>query len=250
MQKERFLKIETNKQIAIIGDIHGCFLEFKNLVDKLISEYKNNILIISVGDTIDRGDFNLETLKYTFSLFKQKIYLEVKSNHNDKLYRWFLGRNVSISYGLEKTINEIKALPKNKFEKLREEYINYYENLPLYIIVNKKVVVAHAGIKDEYIGRVDKKVKSFVLYGETTGKFTPEGFPERIDWTKFRKLRKNSPKIVYGHVVFEEPYINNLCYGIDTGCVLGNKLTAYLPFEEKFIFEKAQKQYFSFEEKK
>jgi hypothetical protein len=245
--KEKYLEIETKKQVAIIGDIHGCFIEFKNIVNRLKSEYGKNLLIVSVGDTIDRGDYNLETLKYTFSLFKEGNYLEVKSNHNDKLYRWFLGRNVTISYGLEKTINEIKSLPKEEFNKLREQYISYYENLPLYIIINKKVVVAHAGIKDKYIGRVDKKVKSFVLYGETTGKFTEEGFPERIDWTRYRKVNEKSPKIVYGHVVYEEPYINNLCYGIDTGCVLGNKLTAYLPFEEKFIFEKARKKYFSFD---
>jgi len=245
--KERYLEITTDKNIAVIGDIHGCFFEFKNLVEKLISEYKDNILIISVGDTIDRGDYNLDTLKYTFSLFKRGIYLEVKSNHNEKLYKWFLGRNITISYGLEKTINEIKKLPEAEFNKLKEEYLDYYSNLPLYIVVNKKVVVAHAGILDRYIGRTDKKVKSFVLYGKTTGKFTPEGFPERVDWTKERVVNENSPKIVYGHVVFEEPYINNLCYGIDTGCVLGNKLTAYLPFEDRFIFEKAKRQYFSFD---
>lgn len=209
--------------------------------------FGKDTLIVSVGDTIDRGDYNLETLKYTFSLYKGGNYLEVKSNHNEKIYKWFLGRNVRISFGAQKTIKEFERLNKFELEKLKEEYISYYEKLPLYIIINENLVIAHAGILDRYIGRTDKKVKSFVLYGKTTGKFTKDGFPQRLDWTKERLVKTNSPKIIYGHVIHKEPYINNKAYGIDTGCFIGNKLTAYLPYEELFIFEKAKKRYYSFD---
>ncbi|MDQ7055951.1 MAG: hypothetical protein Q9M89_05555 [Persephonella sp.] len=74
-----------------------------------------------------------------------------------------------------------------------------------------------------------------------------KGFPERIDWTRDRIVTENSPKIIYGHVVYDEPYINNRCYGIDTGCVLGNKLTGYNPFTDEFIYISAKRQYFSFD---
>ncbi len=244
---EKYKKIKIDKTYAVVGDVHGCYYEFKNLIQKLEDKYGKDVFIISVGDTVDRGDYNLKTIEYTMELFEKGRYLEVQSNHNDKFVRWLKGRNVKISYGMQKTVDEFLSLPEKKQQILREKIINFYEKLPLYLIINDNVVVAHAGIKDEYIGRTDKKVKSFVLYGETTGKFTPEGFPERIDWTKKRKVNPNSPKIVYGHVVFPEPYINNKCYGIDTGCVLGNKLTAYIPDKEEFVFEKAQKQYYSFE---
>jgi diadenosine tetraphosphatase ApaH/serine/threonine PP2A family protein phosphatase len=119
--------------------------------------------------------------------------------------------------------------------------------VPLYLIVNNnETVVAHAGIKDNMIRQVSKKIKDFVLYGQTTGRFLENGFPERLDWTINRKVTPESPKIVYGHVVYDEPYINNKCYGIDTGCVLGKKLTAYFPREDKFEFVKAKKQYYTF----
>ncbi len=245
--REKFLKINTKRQIAVIGDVHGCFIEFKNLVDKIRGMFGKDILIISVGDTVDRGDYNLETLKYTFSLYKEGNYLEVKSNHNEKIYKWLLGRNVRISFGAQKTIEEFKNLTKSEFEKVREEYINYYEKLPLYIVINNNIVVAHAGILDRYIGKTDKKVKGFVLYGKTTGKFTKDGFPERLDWTKERTVKQNSPKIIYGHIIYKEPYINNRAYGIDTGCFTGSKLTAYLPYEELFVFERAKKKYYSFD---
>ncbi len=247
---DSFIQITLNRPFAVIGDIHGCLLEFKSLVEKVRKEYGDDTLIISVGDTVDRGDYNIETVKYCFSLKEKGNFIEVQSNHNLKFYRWLKGKNVKVSYGMQKTVNEYLSLSDKEREEFKEKYINYYESCPLYVIVHtggEKVVVAHAGIKDEMIGKVNKKIKDFVIYGETTGKFTEKGFPERIDWTGDRVLTENSPKIVYGHVVYEEPYINNKCYGIDTGCVLGNKLTAYIPAEEKFIFEKARKKYFSFD---
>ncbi len=247
---DTFLEISIDKPFAVIGDVHGCYVEFESLVEKVRKEYGKNTLIVSVGDTVDRGDYNIETVRYCFRLKKEGNFIEVKSNHNKKFYRWLKGKNVNVSFGMQKTVEEFLSLPESEQEKLRKEYISYYEKCPLYLIINtekEKIVVAHAGIKDEMIGKTGKKVEAFVLYGETTGRYTEKGFPERVDWTKNRKVDENSPVIVYGHVVFDEPYINNKCYGIDTGCVLGNKLTAYIPLEDRFIFEKARKTYFIFD---
>ncbi|WP_029522089.1 metallophosphoesterase [Persephonella sp. KM09-Lau-8] len=244
---DRPVGIETDKEVVIIGDIHGCLIEFQEMVSKIQSRYGEDTIIVSLGDTIDRGDYNVETLEYCFELQKTGRFIEIQSNHNLKLYRWFKGRKVNISSGMKKTIDQIIQMPEKKQEELKEKYIRYYESLPLYLIINGSVVVAHAGIKDEMIGKVNRKIKDFVIFGETTGRYTEKGFPERLDWTKNRKVDKYSPIIVYGHVVFEKPYINNKAYGIDTGCVLGNMLTAYNPFRDEFLFVQAKKQYFSFD---
>ncbi|NPA17444.1 MAG: metallophosphoesterase [Aquificae bacterium] len=240
-----YTELKNVKNLFVIGDVHGCYLEFESLVNRILKE--KDPVIISVGDTVDRGDYNLKTLELCFEMKEAGFFYEVQSNHNLKLYRWFSGKKVNVSRGLEKTVREIMNLPVEERFELRQRYMEYYQSLPLYILVNGSVVVAHAGIKDEMIGKTDKKVRDFVIYGQTTGRYTPEGFPERVDWTKDRMVDENSPKIVYGHVVFPEPYINNRCYGIDTGCVLGNRLTAYNPFTDEFIFEKARRVYFSFD---
>ncbi len=244
---DSFLKINTEKLYAVIGDVHGCYYELKELITNLQSKYGKDILIISVGDNVDRGDYNLKTLDLCIELFNEGKFIEVQSNHMDKFVRWLKGSNVKISYGMQKTVDEFLNLPKTIQEQYRKKIIEYYSSAPLYVIVNKETVIAHAGIKDDMIGKTGKKVKSFVLYGQTTGRYTPEGFPERLDWTKERKLKANSPKIVYGHVVFQKPYINNKCYGIDTGCVFGNKLTAYIPQIDTFEFVKAKKTYYTFD---
>lgn len=244
---EKFLEIKIDRDYVVIGDIHGCFVEFREMLRIVEDRYGKDVLIFSVGDTIDRGDYNIQTLTYTMELAKRGRFFEVKSNHLDKFVRWLKGSNVNISHGMQKTVDEFLSLNKNYQEKLRQEVVQYYENLPLYYVINKNTVVAHAGIKDEFIGRADKQVKSFVLYGQTTGRYTEKGFPERIDWTKDRKINNQSPKIVYGHVVYDEVYINNLCYGIDTGAVIGNKLTAYNPVKDDFFYVKSQKVYYSFD---
>lgn len=244
---DNFLEIEIGGKYVIVGDIHGCLEEFKELLRIVEDKYGKGCRIISVGDTIDRGEYNIDTLLFTLSLYREGRYLEVKSNHLDKFVRWLKGSKVSISYGMQKTVDEFLSLNKKVQDKIRDDVIEYYEKLPLYIIINQSVVVAHAGIKDEFIYRSDKQVRSFVLYGETTGRYTEKGFPERIDWTKSRRVNKNSPKIVYGHVVQDEVYVNNLCYGIDTGAVLGNKLTAYCPQTEEFIQVNSKRAYYTFE---
>ncbi|SNZ02521.1 Calcineurin-like phosphoesterase [Persephonella hydrogeniphila] len=241
-----FLNIKTEENVVVVGDVHGCYLEFLQMLDEIKKMYGEKTLVVSVGDTVDRGDFNVEMLNLCFRLKEEGNFIEVQSNHNLKLYRWFKGKKVNISYGMKKTVDQILSLPEDERNRLKEKYINYYETLPLYLIINSSVVVAHAGIKDDMLGKVNKKIKDFVIYGETTGRYTEEGFPERVDWTRERVVNENSPKIVYGHVVYKEPYINNLCYGIDTGCVLGNKLTGYNPFTDEFIFIKAKRRYFSF----
>ena len=243
---DSYLNLNLKNLYAIIGDVHGCYDELKELTEKIWEKYGEDTFIISVGDNIDRGDYNLKTIDYCIELYNQGRFIEVQSNHMDKFVRWLKGNNVSISHGMQKTVEEFLSLPEFARKEYRQKILDYYSKVPLYLIINNNVVVAHAGIKDEMIGKTGKKVKSFVLYGETTGRYTPEGFPERLDWTKKRKVKPNSPKIVYGHVVFEEPYINNKCYGIDTGCVFGNKLTAYIPELETFEFVSAKKTYYSF----
>ncbi len=243
---DTFLKIQKEKY-AVIGDSHGCYYELKELIENIWSKYGEDTFIVSVGDNIDRGDYNLKTLKLCMNLFYEGKFIEVQSNHMNKFIKWLYGKNVKVSYGMQKTVQEFNSLSNEEKEKLRKEIIDYYNNIPLYLIVNdNESVVAHAGIKDNMIGKVSNKIKSFVLYGETTGRFLENGFPERLDWTLDRKVDDKSPKIIYGHVVYNEPYINKKCYGIDTGCVLGNKLTAYLPKEDKFEFVKAKKKYYTF----
>jgi polynucleotide kinase-phosphatase len=96
-----------------------------------------------------------------------------------------------------------------------------------------KLVVAHAGIKEEMIGRSSGAVREFCLYGETTGATDEFGLPVRHNWAS---EYRGGTTVVYGHTpVVKAEWLNNtIC--IDTGCVFGGKLTA-LRWPEKELVE-------------
>ena len=51
-----------------------------------------------------------------------------------------------------------------------------------YVLDDGKLVVAHAGMKEEMQGRGSGKVRDFALYGETTGETDEFGLPVRYNW--------------------------------------------------------------------
>ncbi|MCG3017461.1 hypothetical protein KZ288_27380, partial [Escherichia coli] len=86
-------------------------------------------------------------------------------NHCNKLYRFFKGNKVQIKHGLETTVAEYNDLSEAQQQEIKHKFMELYENAPLYVhLKQEQLVIAHAGIRADYIGRNDKKVKTFVLY--------------------------------------------------------------------------------------
>ena len=51
-----------------------------------------------------------------------------------------------------------------------------------YVLDDGRLVVAHAGLKEAYHGRASGRVRSFALYGDTTGETDEYGLPVRYPW--------------------------------------------------------------------
>lgn len=234
-------------KLDIIGDVHGCLNECLNLMKKL--GYQNNgrsyyhpekRQIVFLGDITDRGPDSIKTIELVYQLvLKDKIAHYTPGNHCNKLYRYFLGNNVKINNGLDTTVEEFLNLTKAKQNLLRKKFIDLYEQADLYLqFPQVSVVVAHAGIRSDYIGRFDKKVQTFVLYGDITGERHPDGRPVRRDWAK---TYQGSNWVIYGHTPVLEPRILNKTINIDLGCVYGHKLAAFrLPEETVTTVESEQ----------
>jgi protein phosphatase len=172
-------------QIDIIGDIHGCYAEFVALTKKLGYDWTNGFPVHPrgrklgfVGDLTDRGPESLHTIETVYSLVENNVAYYVPGNHCNKLYRFFLGRNVQITHGLETTVAEYHALSAKEQAVIKRKFISLYESAPLYARLDGgNLIIAHAGIRQNYIGRYDKKVQTFVLYGDITGETNPDGTP-------------------------------------------------------------------------
>lgn len=217
----------------VIGDIHGCYDEMIALIEKLgyslssgFPVHPENRTLVFLGDLTDRGPKSLEVVEFVGRAVEEGAVRYVPGNHCNKLYRFFKGNPVKLQHGLETTAAEYRNLPKHKQKDIRDLFMRLYENAPLYeILHNGELVVAHAGIKAEDIGKKPVgKVKQFVLYGDITGETLPDGRPVRRDWAAHYK---GDPWVVYGHTPVKRPRMIHHTINIDTGCVFGNRLTAF-----------------------
>jgi protein phosphatase len=218
--------------LDIIGDIHGCYAEFEQLTKKLGYVWDSGIpihpegrMLAFVGDLTDRGPESLKVAEIVWSLvIQQKLAYYVPGNHCNKLYRYLLGNKVQEKHGLETTVAEFLSLSSEDQHSFRTKFLELYDTSPLYqVLDNKKLIISHAGIREDYIGKNNSKVKTFVLYGDISGETNPDGTPVRRDWAKNYKGKATN---VYGHTPVKEPRIINNTYNIDTGAVFGGMLTS------------------------
>ncbi|WP_420629465.1 polynucleotide kinase-phosphatase [Candidatus Leptofilum sp.] len=240
----------------IIGDIHGCADELELLLEKLgyvweelpeesfytyhrVYKHPEGRKAIFLGDLVDRGPRILDSYQLVHHMVKAGHALCVPGNHDTKLMRCLNGRNVQIKYGLQQTLDEIQALPDVKsFEQEMAQFI--YSLVSHYVLDDGKLVVAHAGLKEELQGRASSRVRDFALYGETTGETDEFGLPIRYNWAlEYR----GEAAVVYGHTpVPQAEWLNNTI-NVDTGCVFGGALTALRYPERELISIPAAREY-------
>ncbi len=235
------------KKIDVIGDIHGCLEELKNLL--IILGYKEdpngyyiheeNRIFLITGDFVDRGPSSIETLFFIKKHCDRNLALTVIGNHEWKFQRYLMGRNIKMNEILEKTIGEIKK------EDDKKEILSFLSSLPVYLIYeanNKKYIIVHAAFKSNFINLYDKNIFDYCVYGPTENGKTKDGFPIRIPWWEDYD---GNECILYGHLVTDDykPRIFPNSIGLDTGCVFGGNLTAFRLPEEKFFSIKCNKYF-------
>ena len=151
------------------------------------------------------------------------------------------GKDVQITHGLAESLAELEALPEDVREPFGQAAGEFLDGLVShYVLDDGKLVVAHAGMKEEMQGRGSGKVREFALYGETTGETDEFGLPVRYNWAAEYRGRA---MVVYGHTPVPEPEWLNRTINIDTGCVFGGKLTALRYPEREFVSVPAARTY-------
>ncbi|RNL82712.1 polynucleotide kinase-phosphatase [Halostreptopolyspora alba] len=216
----------------VIGDVHGCRFELETLLARLgytlerdrlgraVGAHHPERTAVFVGDLVDRGPDSPGVLRLVMGMVAAGDALCVAGNHENKLVRALRGRNVRLAHGLAETLEQLDAEPA----EFRQAVLDFCDGLiSHYVLDNGDLVVAHAGLKEEYHGRASGRVRSFALYGETTGETDEYGLPVRSPWAKEYRGRAT---VVHGHTpVPEAEWVNNtIC--LDTGCVFGGRLTA------------------------
>lgn len=239
-------KKELTGPFDIIGDVHGCRTELDALLTELgydvagdTAAHPEGRTAVFVGDLVDRGPDSPGVLRLVMNMVEAGTALCVPGNHEQKLARRLNGRNVQLTHGLPETLEQLSAQTPEFTERVR----TFIEGLVShYVLDGGRLVVAHAGLKEAYQGRASGRVRSFALYGETTGETDEYGLPVRYPWARDYR---GSAAVVYGHTPTPVPeWINNtIC--LDTGCVFGGKLTALRWPSRELVSVPAAREYYA-----
>lgn len=231
---------ELEGAFDIIGDVHGCAGELAELLARLgygveprgagrshVAAPSGRRLVF-VGDLVDRGPSSPDVLRTVMALVGAGRALAVPGNHDAKFLRWLDGRQVKLSHGLERTAAQFEG----ETSEFRDRVKAFLSGLPIHLWLDGgRLAVAHAGIKEEMLSRTSDKVRSFCLYGETSGETDEFGLPIRYHWAA---EYRGKTSIVYGHTPVPDAEWVNRTICIDTGCCFGGKLSA-LRWPEKEI---------------
>jgi protein phosphatase len=229
----------------IIGDVHGCGDELVTLLRLLgyapdvdaVWRHPEGRTAVFLGDLVDRGPRIVDVLRLVMGMEKAGAALVVPGNHDMKLMRKLRGRNVQVTHGLQDSLDQLASEPE-AFQREVAEFID--DLVSHYVLDDGKLVVAHAGMKEEMQGRGSGKVRDFALFGETTGETDEFGLPVRFNWAA---EYRGPATVVYGHTPVPEPEWLNRTINIDTGCVFGGKLTALRYPEKELVSVPAAREY-------
>jgi polynucleotide kinase-phosphatase len=235
----------------IVGDVHGCLGELRTLLETLGwqvqlddagravgARHREGRTAVFVGDLVDRGPDTPGVLRLVMGMVAAGDALCVSGNHEAKLVRALKGAQVQVSHGLAESLAQLAAEP----EELSAEALRFMDGLVShYVLDGGALVVAHAGLKEAYHGRASGRVRSFALYGDTTGETDEYGLPVRYPWAQDYRGRA---VVAYGHTpVPTAEWLNNtIC--LDTGVVFGGMLTALRYPERELVSVPAEREWY------
>ncbi len=241
-------KTETGP-FDIIGDAHGCHEELEELLDQLGylpdaeagRRHPEGRKVVFLGDLVDRGPDVVGVVNLVRRMVEAGVAFCVPGNHDVKLQRALSGANVQVSHGLADSLAQIEAQPADERAVWREGYMSFIDGLVSHLVLDGgRLVVAHAGMKAEYQGRTSGRVRSFALFGETTGETDEFGLPVRANWASDYR---SAAGVVYGHTPVPDAVWLNNTINIDTGCVFGGRLTALRWPERELVSVSARQTY-------
>jgi protein phosphatase len=235
----------------VLGDVHGCRAELEALLGRLGYQISRDAAgrpsgavppagrtAVFLGDLVDRGPDSPGVLRLVMGMVAAGQALAVPGNHENKLIRALSGKNVQVSHGLAETLSQLAG----EDEEFRRQVAEFCRGLVSHLVLDGgRLVVAHAGLKEEYHGRASGRVRNFALYGDTTGETDEYGLPVRYPWAADYRGRA---MVLYGHTPVPEPeWVNNtLC--LDTGCVFGGRLTALRYPEREIVSVPAERVWY------
>jgi bis(5'-nucleosyl)-tetraphosphatase (symmetrical) len=205
-------RLDMTRQI-FIGDVQGCFDELQDLL-KVCQVNWNDDEVYLAGDMINRGPKSLEVMQFLMANPQLKCIL---GNH-EHFY--------------------LKGKKKKSFARLNKEFgvhdqrikswlfkQPYYRESPDWILV-------HGGLpngKDQNFDEIDPKILTTIRFDEN----------ERPWYENYEGQRR----VIFGHWAMRGLVEYKNVIGLDSGCVYGGSLTAFILPDARWLSVPARDQY-------
>ena len=206
----------------VIGDIHGCFDELTDLLNLI--ELKKVDRVVTVGDLIVKGEKNREVLDL---FIDDQRFSSVIGNHDRKLRQVWRGEPVRLT--------KAQKAARAELEVDRERYSAFLQSLPFMIDLGSHLVV-HAGV------RPGVSLK-YQMAADLTELRTMGANPARKRGLPWYQVYRGRKIVLFGHWPADAPRRGPRAIGLDTGCVYGGSLTAYIIESNQFVSVPARLPY-------
>ncbi|OJH36012.1 metallophosphoesterase [Cystobacter ferrugineus] len=210
-----------------IGDVHGCAEE----LDALLEEcgHRPGDRVVLVGDLVAKGPDSAGVVRRA----RERGMLAVRGNHDEHVLRWHKGEMPKHK--------KLKPEHKQVLDTLTDADWAYLESLPLHLSFPElNVRVVHGGLVPGV--PLEKQEPELML---NLRSITSEGEPSKkleagVPWAS---LWRGPELIIFGHDALRGVQRHPHAIGLDSGCVYGRRLTAYVLPEARFYSVTAKRTY-------
>lgn len=223
-----------------VGDLQGCREEFEDLLEAVGFDESTDSLH-PVGDLINRGPDSLGALRLCRDLGAEPVL----GNHDVHALRQWKDPNWR---GKRTTLEALLAEPDG------EELLGWLAGQPI-VRAWPDVICLHAGIHPAWTDPVDllrdrspfdpdDEAVEFAVrarYCDPAGAAPPGGdWPEPVapyrPWDVYWRARTDEHRtVVFGHWARRGLVRETRTRGLDTGCVYGGELTAWIPEGDRIV---------------
>jgi predicted phosphodiesterase len=215
------------QRTLFIGDVHGCAEELDALLEAC--GYQEGERVVLVGDLVAKGPDSAGVVKRA----RKRGMLAVRGNHDEHVLRWHEGK---MPKG-----KKLKPEHEQVLETLKPKDWAYLESLPLHLhFPELNVRVVHGGLMPGVA--VEAQEPELML---NLRSITPEGEPsKKMDaGAPWASLWKGPELVIFGHDALRGVQRHPHAIGLDSGCVYGGWLTAYVLPEARFYSVRAKRMY-------
>lgn len=205
----------------VIGDIHGCVEEFRQIIDR-VGFVSGRDRVVSVGDIIDKGPDPIGAVRFAREIGCQMVM----GNHEEKFLRWRKNERARKATGRE---NQMRVSPKKAetWAAFSDEDEAWIASAPWMMQVAGFVVV-HAGMMPGVAISEQKRDVAIRIRRVAGGRFSEES--GAVPWSEVWDQPHN---VIVGHEIHsmtdvrvDSTATGHRVWSIDTGCVQGGRMSA------------------------